>query len=152
MDTRIATETDADAIAAFVSALASQHIASSLGDGGLEKLLSSMDAKSTHQRIADGWPHTCAFDNGGLAGVVVVKPPTHLYHLFVRTDLHRTGIGKKLFIIADEWSFSTSGGHLATVNSSLNAINVYKRLGFDIDGPVVETKGVKHQPMTRKNA
>ncbi len=151
MKTRFATRTDADAISAFVSALASEHIASSLGDGGLEKLLNSMDTDSTLKRVADGWPHICALDGEDLAGVVVVKPPGHLYHLFVRTDLHRTGIGKKLFAIADDWSLSTSNMRLATVNSSLNAIAVYNRLGFEVAGPIVETAGVRHQPMVRKN-
>ncbi len=152
MDTRLATETDAGAISAFLSALATEHIAPSLGDGGIEKMLSSMDTTSTRQRIIDGWPHICALDGQELAGVIVVKPPAHLYHLFVRTDLHRTGVGKKLFVIADDWSVSTSGVRLATVNSSLNAIRVYNRLGFDTAGPVVETEGVRHQPMIRKTA
>ena len=150
MDTRITTGADAATIAAFVSALATEHLAYSLGDGGLAKLLSSLDTPSTQQRIADGWPHICALDGEGLAGVVAVKPPDHLYHLFVRTDLHRTGIGKKLFAIADDWSVSRSGVRLATVNSSLNAVAFYKQLGFDTNGPVIETEGVRHQPMVRK--
>ena len=136
MNTRNATTADAAAIAAFVSNLASEHIASSLGDGGLDTLLASMTANATQQRLVDGWPHICAFDGDDLSGVVVVKPPTHLYHLFVRSDLHRTGIGRKLLSIADDWSVRTSGVRLATVNSSLNAVTIYNRFGFESHGPI----------------
>ena len=151
MNIRNATQTDAASIAAFVSALAAEHIAPSLGDGGLDKLLASMDANATQQRIDDGWPHMCAFDGDDLVGVVVIKPPTHLYHLFVRSALHRTGIGTRLLATADEWSIGSTGTCLATVNSSLNAIDIYKRLGFDLQGPVTDTGGVRCQPMVRQN-
>ena len=89
VNTRDATTKDAAAIAAFVSDLATEHIADTLDDGGLDILLASMNADSTRQRIVDGWPHICALDSETIAGLVVIKPPTHLYHLFVRTDLHR---------------------------------------------------------------
>ena len=51
MNTRDATTKDAAAIAAFVSDLATEHIADSLDDGGLDILLASMNADSTRQRI-----------------------------------------------------------------------------------------------------
>ena len=150
MLTRNANLNDANAIAAFVSELSTQHIASSLGKGGLANMLESMNASATKQRIADGWPHVCAFDGDDLVGIVVVKPPTHLYHLFVRTDLHRSGIGTKLLSMADDWSVESSGIRLATVNSSLNAIDFYDRFEFDTLGPINETKGVRCQPMIRQ--
>lgn len=151
MNTRNADTTDAAAISDFVCKIAIEHIAPSLTEAGLEKLLDSMSANSTRQRIDDGWPHICAFDGDALLGVVVVKPPTHLYHLFVRTDSQKSGIGKKLFLMADDWSTSVSGEPLATVNSSLNAIHIYNRLGFDSDGPIIDTDGVRYQPMARQN-
>ena len=152
MTIRTATSDDAAEISTFVSKLSAEHIASSLGDGGLELLLGSMDHASTLQRIADNWPHFCAFRNGSLVGVAVVKPPLHLYHLFVRTDLHRSGIGTELLAAADEYCIRMTGTQISTVNSSLNAVNVYKCLGFDSNGPIVDTNGVKHQPMARQNA
>ena len=151
MKTRNANVTDALAIADFVCELATEHIVPSLGEGGLRKLLDSMNASATKQRIVDLWPHICAFDGDELVGVVVTKPPNHLYHLFVRTDRQRTGIGRKLFAMADDWSRNASGKCLATVNSSLNAVQVYNQLGFDADGPVIDTEGVRYQPMVRRN-
>ena len=152
MDIRDATSTEASAIATFVSSIASEHIASSLGEGGLKKLLDSMDAHATQQRIDEGWPHICAFVDDDLAAIVVVKPPTHLYHLFVRSDLQRTGIGKTILGLADAWCIKTSGTRLATVNSSLNAVHIYKCLDFDTDGAVLDTDGVRYQPMIRRDS
>ncbi len=149
MDIRMATINDAVAISEHVSVLSTKYIAPSLGDGGLEKLMSSLDVASTRQRILDGWPHLCAVDGDDLVGVLVVRPPNHLYHLFVHSDLQRTGIGKKLFVTADDRLYADSHCRLATVNSSLNAVCVYERLGFVANGPVADVGGVRFQPMER---
>ena len=144
-----AVPSDYDRIATMVSTLASEHIAPSLGDGGIEVLLSSLGPEPTRKRILDNWFHLCAFKDDKLIGVVVVRPPSHLYHLFVVSDLQRQGIGGRLFAAADAASIASSQSHISTVNSSLNAVPVYERFGFAVDGPVVETNGVRHQPMVR---
>ena len=150
MNIRNATADDAAAIAEFVSTLATKHIGPSLGDGGLGVLLESMNEAETRQRMIDGWPHTCAFRGDRIVGLVVVKPPTHLYHLFVTTELQGTGIGRKLLGVADQWSDATSSESIRTVNSSLNTVAIYNRFGFEADGPMVDTNGVRYQPMVRK--
>ena len=150
MNTRNATTNDAHAISVFVSALSAEHIGPSLSKGGLDKLLGSMDEAATKKRIVDGWPHVCITDERTLLAVAVIKPPTHLYHLFVRTDQQRTGIGTKLFKVMDAWCVDSFGSNISTVNSSLNAVEAYHRFGFDTDGPVIETDGVRHQPMVRR--
>ena len=53
--------------------------------------------------------------------------------------------------IADDWSVKENGQRLATVNASLNVIDVYNRFGFESDGPIVNTNGVRYQPMVRQN-
>jgi len=152
MNTRNATIKDAHAISAFVSALSNEHISSSLSKAGLDKLLGSMDEAATRKRIVDGWPHICITDESALLAVGVIKPPAHLYHLFVRTDQQRTGIGTKLFMIMDACSVDSFGSHLTTVNSSLYAVEAYRRFGFEVNGPIVETEGIRHQPMVRRIA
>ena len=149
VDVRQADAQHADEISDFVSTLAREHIASSLGSGGIELLLVSLDSASTHQRLSDGWPHLIAFENGELVGVIVVKPPLHLYHLFVRTDLQRTGIGSRLLAEADRIVSQSTGEALLTVNSSLNAVDAYKRFGFVSDGLPVDSDGVRFVPMIR---
>lgn len=147
---RDAESSDAEAISAFVSELAREHISGSLGDGGLEKLLANMNTAATRQRIADGWLHLVACRCNELCAVLVVKPPQHLYHLFVRSDLQRNGIGTTLLAVADARVERSTGSCLASVNSSLNAVTTYERLGFVIDGDVAEDGGVRFQPMRRR--
>lgn len=148
-DFRDAGTADANAISELVCSLARQFIGPSLRPGGLERLLEGMSTASTSQRIADGWLHLVPYDRDELCAVVVVKPPQHLYHLFVRSDLQRSGLGSQLFHAADARVLGLTGVHLATVNSSLNAVPVYERFGFVIDGDVADVDGVRFQPMRR---
>ena len=146
---RNAILSDADRTAAIASSLSAEHIAPSLADGGFDVLLASMDSEQTRGRIKDGWLHLCAIHENSMIGVVVVKPPSHLYHLFVLTEYQRKGVGTKLFSAADAATLATTDACLSTVNSSLNAIPAYQRLGFTVDGAIVETNGVRCQPMVR---
>ena len=148
---RNAELSDARSISALVSALSSEHIAQTLGDGGLELLLSSMDLAATRERIEDQWLHLCAFNVDKLVGVVVVKPKCHLYHLFVETDFQNKGIGSQLFAKADAATLAKTKAKLSTVNSSLNVVQVYQGLGFVADGPISDTNGVRCQPMVRSD-
>jgi len=136
-------------ISKFVSALSLQHIAPSLTETGTTKLLASMDVPSTVERISSDWPHIFRMDQEELCGVLVVKPPLHLYHLFVRSERQQTGIGRSLLAIADRRSVEQTGSPIATVNSSLNAIEAYRRFGFLLDGPEQDHDGVRFQPMRR---
>lgn len=149
MTFRKATRDDAATISRFVSKLATQHIAPALTSNGVATLLATMDVDSTRQRISDGWLHLMGFEESRLLGVAVVKPPTHLYHLFVETDFQRSGIGRNLFYLANELTDYEAGKPIQTVNSSLNAVEVYRRLGFVTEGKVVDQDGVRYQPMVR---
>ena len=149
LEIRIATHADALAISNLVCKLSAAYIGPHLYDGGLEKLLASMDLDSTTERIESGWPHFCACENGELIGIVVVKPQDHLYHLFVDGSRQMTGLGQQLFQFADQQTVKESGMKLRTVNSSINAVGFYRKLGFSCDGDVVEVEGVRYRPMVR---
>ena len=127
---REAAPSDCDRIATMVSTVASEHIGPSLYDGGIEVLIASLGPEPTRKRILDNWFHLCALKDEKLIGVVVVRPPSHLYHLFVVSDLQRQGIGGQLFAAADAATIANSQSRISTVNSSLNAVPVYERLGF----------------------
>ena len=100
MKIRLAEKSEAEAISRFVSELAVTHIGSTLQVEGLENLLRSMDVDSTITRMTDGFPHWVALEGGAIVGIAVVKPPSHIYHLFVtfrptakrnRTTAHERG-------------------------------------------------------------
>jgi len=129
MKIRLAEKSEAEAITRFVSELAVTHIGSTLQVGGLENLLRSMDVESITQ-MADGFPHWVALEGGAIVGIAVVKPPSHIYHLFVRSDRQRSGIGRRLMNEALWFISDRSGRATVTVNSSLNAVDAYRKFGF----------------------
>ena len=140
---------DADEISDLVSNVSRKHIGPGLCRSGLQALLRSMDKEATVKRIADGWPGFCALVGQVLVGVAVIKPPGHLYQLFVRSDVQGKGIGRSLFEIAEKHVIDETGNEIRTVNASLNAVSVYKRLGFELNGAIMEHDGVRFQPMLR---
>jgi len=100
MKIRLAEKSEAEAISRFVSELAVTHIGSTLRVEGLENLLRSMDVDSTITRMTDGFPHWVALEGGAIVGIAVIRPPSHIYHLFVpfrstakrnRTTAHERG-------------------------------------------------------------
>jgi len=129
MKIRLAEKSEAEAITRFVSELAVTHIGSTLQVGGLENLLRSMDVESITQMV-DGFPHWVALEGGAIVGIAVVKPPSHIYHLFVRSDRQRSGIGRRLMNEALWFISDRSGRATVTVNSSLNAVDAYRKFGF----------------------
>ena len=150
MKIRHAEKSEAKAISRFVSELAVTHIGPTLQVGGLENLLRSMDVDSTITRMTDRFPHWVALEDGAIVGIAVVKPPSHIYHLFVRSDRQRTGVGRRLMSEALCFISETCGRATVTVNSSLNAVDAYRRFGFrDAGDEVVDGAGVRFQPMSR---
>src|SRR5438874_9807708 len=150
MKIRLAEKSEAEAISRFVSELAVTHIGSTLPALGLENLLRSMDVDSTITRMIDGFPHWVALEGDAIVGIAVVKPPSHIYHLFVRSDRQRSGIGQRLMNEALLFISDRCGRATVTVNSSLNAVDAYRRFGFqDAGDEVVDGAGVRFQPMSR---
>src|SRR6476646_3055939 len=150
MKIRLAEKSEAEAISRFVSELAATHIGPTLQIEGLENLLRTMDVDSTITRMTDGFPHWVAVEAGAIVGIAVVKPPSHIYHLFVRSDRQRSGIGRRLMDQALRFISDRCGRAAVTVNSSLNAVDAYRRFGFgDAGNKVFDSSGVRFQPMSR---
>jgi GNAT superfamily N-acetyltransferase len=149
---RSATVEDAPAISALVTASAREHIASSLFDGGLSHLLSEMTTENQVKRIRNGYQFFVALESDTLIGTAAIRLPAHLYYLFVDTQPQRRGIGRQLWNHARDWIASSTNHGSITVNSSLNAIKAYERLGFAIAGPPEENHGIRYQPMRWANA
>ena len=149
---RSATVEDAPAISALVTASTREHIASSLSDSGLSHLLCEMTTENQAKRIRSGYQFFVALESDTLVGTAAIRLPSHLYYLFVDTQHQRRGIGRQLWNHARDWIASSPNHGPITVNSSLNAITAYERLGFAIAGPPEENHGVRYQPMRWANA
>ena len=147
MQIRQATVNDAEIICDFVTQITQQQISPTLSEAGLKHLIDGMSTANQLERIRSGYRFYIAYDCNEMLGVAGVKLPSHLYYLFVQPQHQRRGIGRRLWDCARELMCETLKERTITVNSSLNAVAAYERLGFSIDGPVQTSHGVRFQPM-----
>jgi GNAT superfamily N-acetyltransferase len=140
---RPANISDASAISLLIHSLAS-YIEDGVVDPQAESYLNTITPEALSQRIAaPGFFYVVAEDHSGLCGVAGLRDARHVYHLFVRQELHRQGVARALW----ERLRKSSESSFFTVNSSLFAVPVYQRLGFVSSGDKQSRNGVTVQPM-----
>lgn len=88
----------------------------------------------------------CCMDGSKPVGMIGRRPPAHVALLFVDPKHHRKGIARALFEAAFDGS-----AHEVTVNSSLYAVRVYEKLGFEAIGGEETMNGIRAVPMKKKN-
>lgn len=148
---REAREEDAPAIAALVASLAGRFLADPDDPGAAAPFFESISPGAVAERIRGAaFRHHVAEVGGALAGVVVVRDASHLYHLFVAAPLHGRGIARRLWGVAREAALAAGGSGRFTVNSSLPAVPVYERFGFVADGEAVVKDGLAYLPMATR--
>lgn len=89
-----------------------------------------------------------ARSGGGLAGVIALKDRSHVSQFFVEPHHQGQGLGRRLW---DEVRRLAGVGDdsVFTVDASVNAVPVYRRLGFAECGPVTVSDGLVFVPMRR---
>lgn len=86
----------------------------------------------------------CCIDGDAVVGMIARRPPAHILLLFVDKKYHRKGIARALF----ETAFPDAGQEI-TVNSSLFAVRVYEKLGFQATAAEQTVKGIRFVPMKK---
>jgi hypothetical protein len=140
---RPADASDATAISLLIHSLAG-YIEDEPVNPQVESYLDTITPEALSARIAaPGFTYIVAEDHSGVCGVAALRDSRHVYHLFVRQELHRRGLARELW----ERLRSSSSSSFFTVNSSLFAVPVYTRLGFVSTGEKQSRNGVTVQPM-----
>jgi GNAT superfamily N-acetyltransferase len=83
-----------------------------------------------------------------IAGVLAIEDKSSIKYFFVDPEHQKMGIGKLL------WQFAKNSGEFGArlkVRSSLFAVPVYKRLGFEAVGPPSCFNGLHYQSMANHN-
>lgn len=148
MKIRPATSGDAPGISALILSVA--HFFTLDPEGrGAEDFLQSLQPEAVVARLA-----TAAFTTwvavvgrNDLAGVIVVRDGSHLFHLFVAEPFQRRGWARQLWLHALS---QTRHGARITVNATPFAQGFYERMGFIATGPSVQTRGIAFVPMVRE--
>lgn len=81
-------------------------------------------------------------DNGEILGYGALRADSHLLHLFVAESHQGRGVSRLLW-----QQLRSSASAQVTVNSSLYAVPVYKKLGFVVKGDIAEKSGIWFQLM-----
>ncbi len=144
---RPALPEDAEALARLIEPLLPSFWAEPDG-AGAEAFQHQVSAATLRGRIEDPeYRFWVAEDTRGLAGVVAMRGPCHLFHLYVAADRHRQGLGTLLWAHARLDALRRHRCTAFTLNSSLEARSFYQRHGFRAVGELQRRDGIAFQPM-----
>ncbi|MEM1403887.1 MAG: GNAT family N-acetyltransferase [Pseudomonadota bacterium] len=148
MRIRPASREDAVAISELLVALSKAHIAMAFGEEGKRNLIGSMTPDSIEGYMEEGFRFHVAVEGPRVVGVVGTRDESHLFHLFVHDDFQGQGLATQLWHVGRDACIDSgkNPGHF-TVNSSLNAQQVYRHFGFEPLGGIREGGGVRDVPM-----
>lgn len=144
---RQATAPDAGAISHLVNGLI-HHVLSDPASPDAQPFLAGITPHACAERLqSPQFSHYMAEDSFGACGVIALRDGSHVYHLFVREDVHGKGIARALW----EHARDTSSHSTFTVNSSLSARPAYERLGFVAKTSPQKFNGLAFVPMTYRH-
>lgn len=147
MNIRPGTPADASSIAALIRSFRALFTTDPRGAGAGEFLESVSETAERQYLESSRYDYFIAERSGEVLGFVALRDKTHLFHLFVASKYQRQGIAGILWSHARERAIRDGNAVGFTVNSSLNAVGVYKTFGFVADGPVAKIHGVAFLPM-----
>ena len=145
MKIRHAVVDDASEIKNLVSSLSHYYLADKDSSVLPEWFSATLATSEFEQRLSsENFSNFVYSVDNVIVGYISIKDKSHLYHLFVAENHQGKGISKAL------WSHATSdtGISVYTVRSSLFAVPIYKRFGFNESEPAAAKDGIGFQPMT----
>jgi GNAT superfamily N-acetyltransferase len=144
---RLATKDDAKSVSELILLFTGDFMVNPDGSGA-EQFLQSISEQAETAYINDPRYHfVLAFADDQLAGLIAMRDLGHLFHLFVNPGFQGQGLAAELWRRARLHADEGGHGNTYTVNSSLNAIPVYKRFGFTANGEVTVMHGISFLPM-----
>ena len=147
MQIRAATRADTLSISELISSLVSEFILPTCTEQGAQLLLNSMNQSSIEHYFDSGYQYNVAVINDTIVGVIGIRDNSHLYHLFVAKSHQGKGISKKLWDYGKQQSINNGNPGFFTVNSALNASDLYIKWGFEAQSEIRERAGIKDIPM-----
>lgn len=148
MKIRPANNYDARAIGQLIATSAAPRILDGMSRADRRHFLHSNNTRAIRKFLAADFRYYVAEDHTTLVGVVGIKPPAHLYHLFIADGFQGRGLGRQLWGVARK-VIAAMGSGTVTVNASHNAIGFYQGIGFVATQPLQEKFGLRYQPMAR---
>lgn len=131
--------TDVQETLALISRIFDQFIAIDYSEEGCVSFMKF--ANDLSKRIGTSSELYLSKENDKIIGILEKRNDNHLNLFFVDEKYHGKGVGKKLF------SEAFHGVDVITVNSSPFAIDIYKKMGFEIINEEQNIHGIRFIPM-----
>ena len=115
---------------------------------GIQEFLKYVEPQYLSKRCQEGDLVLLAKTKDKIVGMIELVGNSHISLFYVEGHLQRIHIGKELLRKSLEICKRKSPAIAEiTVNSSPNAVNIYKRLGLNVMGPEKENNGIRFVPM-----
>ena len=115
---------------------------------GIDEFLRYVEPEAMASRTRANHFVLVAEQEGKMVGMVEMRHCDHISLLFVEGDFRRQGVAGGLVRGAIETCIrSQSAVDRVTVNSSPNAVEAYKNMGFQPTGPEQTRNGIRFVPM-----
>ena len=132
---------DANAIASLIASFQAILTLEPSGAGAEQYLASVSEDAERRYLESPRYAYLIAELEGQMVGLVAMRDQKHLFHLFVAAAYQRIGIAGALWERARKLSLRAGPIAEFTVNSSLNAVPVYRSFGFLPVGAVMQEHG-----------
>jgi GNAT superfamily N-acetyltransferase len=125
-----------------------QFVAPQFPPEGREEFLSYATPEALVQRLEEGNLMLAAWHGARLAAFVEMREPGHIALFFTEGALQGQGLGKRLLRRTLELYRQQKGAcGRVTVNASTNALEAYRRLGFEPTAELQTHNGISFVPM-----
>ncbi|MEO9966308.1 MAG: GNAT family N-acetyltransferase [Reichenbachiella sp.] len=101
---------------------------------GYQKFKTSVLFEGMRQNLENEFHYWGAIENDTMVGLLAIKPPTHLYNMFVHVNHHKKGIATLLW----QHMVSDLKPTQVTAFSTTYALPLYLKLGFEVSGEQID--------------
>ncbi|WP_105259156.1 GNAT family N-acetyltransferase [Pseudoalteromonas sp. T1lg88] len=148
---RKAEISDAKSISELILPLTNKYVCPTCDVSVHSILLDSMSKENIEKYLSTNYDYVVAVtENNEVVGVAGVRDNSHLYHLFVDDNFQGNGLSRKLWETIKEKAIKNGNSGAFTVNSAVNAENVYLRFGFKRTEGIRNQQGMVDIPMVLK--
>lgn len=125
-----------------------ESVAPDYAQEGIEEFFNFANEDSLRERAKSNSFVIISYQDKEAVGIIEIKDYCHISMFFVKPQYQRKGCGKALFNEALSIIIGKARGiNKLTVNSSLNAVSSYERLGFKIQSKEQCFNGIRFIPM-----
>lgn len=151
LELRIVTAGETAEVCGFVNSVFDRSVAVHYSKRGIDSFRKYAHPDSMSLRVTTDHFILVAEDGGGTAGMMEVRGHSHIALFFVDPERQGMGVGRALLGKALEICKGKKPNLTEiTVNSSPNAVRIYRRMGFETTGNEQDIKGVRSTPMRLK--